>query len=144
MVPNFIIDTKITNNYDYFKQYYHFFNSTHTTHTTNPTNPTFTIFEKKQKMINLNSVVKPSKDIVPRKTDDEYVLVPVSNNIADMDRVFTLNETGAFIWEKLDGNLTLKDICLLIQNEFDVDLETAENDVLSFVKEMEKFLIITG
>jgi len=105
----------------------------------------FSTFEKKQKiMIDLNSVVTPSPGIVPRKTGDEYVLVPVSNNIADMDSVYTLNETGAFIWEKLDGESTLAEIVSCMQTEFDVDAETAKNDLLAFVAEMEKFLIITG
>ena len=27
----------------------------------------------------------------------------VANNIADMDSVYTLNESGAFIWELIDG-----------------------------------------
>ncbi len=95
-------------------------------------------------MISLNSVVTPSPGIVPRKTGDEYVLVPVSNNIADMDSVYTLNETGAFIWERLDGKSTLAEIICCMQSEFDVDAETAKNDLLDFVTEMEKFLIITG
>ena len=95
-------------------------------------------------MINLNSVVKPAPGIIPRKTGDEYVLVPVSNNIADMDSVYTLNETGAFIWEKLDGKSTLAEIVSCMQTEFDVDAETAKNDLFAFVAEMEKFLIITG
>ena len=77
-------------------------------------------------MINLNSVVTPSPGIVPRKTGYEYVLVPVSNNIADMDSVYTLNETGAFIWEKLDGKSTLAEIISSMQTEFDVDAETAK------------------
>lgn len=95
-------------------------------------------------MISLNSVVTPSPGIVPRKTGDEYVLVPVSDNIADMDSVYTLNETGAFIWERLDGKSTLAEIISCMQSEFDVDAETAKNDLLDFVTEMEKFLIITG
>lgn len=95
-------------------------------------------------MLNLDSVVTLSPGIVPRKTGDEYVLVPVSNNIADMDSVYTLNETGAFIWEKLDGKSTLAEIISCMQSEFDVDAETAKNDLLAFVTEMEKFLIITG
>lgn len=95
-------------------------------------------------MADLNVIYKHSPDIVPRKTGEEYVLVPLSKNIVDMDSVYTLNETGAFIWEMIDGRLTLKEICLLMQNEFDVDAGTAENDLLSFIKEMEKFLIITG
>jgi len=95
-------------------------------------------------MIDLNSVVIPSPDIVPRKTGDEYVLVPVSNNIADMDSVYTLNETGAFIWERLDGKSNLASIIRCMQSEFEVDAETAKNDLLAFVTEMEKFLIVTG
>ncbi len=95
-------------------------------------------------MIDLNSVVSPSPGIIPRKTGDEYVLVPVSNNIADMDSVYTLNETGAFIWERLDGKSNLSEIISCIQSEFNVDAETAKNDLLAFVTEMEKFLIVTG
>ena len=95
-------------------------------------------------MLDLNSVVTPSPGIVPRKTGDEYVLVPVSNNIADMDSVYTLNETGAFIWERLDGKSNLAEIISCMQIEFDVDAETAKKDILAFVTEMEKFLIITG
>lgn len=95
-------------------------------------------------MLDLNSIVTPSPGIVPRKTGDEYVLVPVSNNIADMDSVYTLNETGAFIWERLDGKSTLAEIISCMQSEFDVDAEKAKNDLLDFVTEMEKFLIITG
>ena len=94
-------------------------------------------------MLDLNSVVTPSPGIVPRKTGDEYVLVPVSNNIADMDSVYTLNETGAFIWERLDGKSNLAEIINCVQIEFDVDAETAKKDILAFVTEMEKFLIIT-
>lgn len=95
-------------------------------------------------MINLDSVITPSPGIVPRKTGDEYVLVPVSNNIADMDSVYTLNETGAFIWERLDGKSNLTEIIRCMQSEFDVDAETAKNDLLAFVTEMKKFLIVTG
>jgi len=61
-----------------------------------------------------------------------------------MDSVYTLNETGAFMWEKLDGISNLAEIISSMQSEFDVDAETAKNDLLAFVTEMEKFLIITG
>jgi hypothetical protein len=59
-------------------------------------------------MINLKSVFSHSTDIVTRKTGSEYVLVPVANNIADMNSVYTLNETGAFIWEHINGSGMLK------------------------------------
>jgi hypothetical protein len=95
-------------------------------------------------MIALNTVVTRAPGIVPRKTGNEYVLVPVSNNIADMDRVYTLNETAAFIWEKLDGKADLTGILSAMQDEFDIDAKTAEHDLLALIIEMKEFLIIEG
>ncbi len=61
-------------------------------------------------MIDLNSILSQSPSIVTRKTGNEYVLVPIANNIADMNSVYTLNETGAFLWELIDGKKTVKDL----------------------------------
>ena len=72
-------------------------------------------------MIGLGSVLSHSPTIVTRKTGSEYVLVPVSNNIAEMDSVYTLNETGAFIWEQIDGKRTIKELIEAMINEYDID-----------------------
>jgi hypothetical protein len=93
-------------------------------------------------MIDLNSVVSQSPSIVTRKTGNEYVLVPVANNIADMNSVFTLNETVAFLWEMIDGKKTVKDLIDAMISEYDVNEETATEDVLSFIEEMSKYLIL--
>ena len=95
-------------------------------------------------MIALNAVVTRAPGIVPRKTGNEYVLVPVSNNIADMNSVYTLNETAAFIWEKLDGKTDLAGILSAMQDEFDTDADTAEHDLLALISEMKEFLIVEG
>jgi methyltransferase-like protein len=90
----------------------------------------------------LNSIISQSASIVTRKTGNEYVLVPITNNIADMNSVYTLNETGAFIWEQFDGKRTLEDIIVALTNEYDIDRKTAESDVISLVNGMSKYLII--
>lgn len=93
-------------------------------------------------MVNLKSVPVRSPSIVTRKTGDEYVLVPIADNIADMNSVYTLNETGAFIWELIDGNRCVEDLINELIKEYDTDMETATNDVLSFIDTMNKYLII--
>ena len=93
-------------------------------------------------MTRLNSIVSQSASIVTRKTGNEYVLVPITNNIADMNSVYTLNETGAFIWEKIDGKRNLEEIIEDLTNEYDIDRKSAESDVFSFVDNMSKYLII--
>lgn len=93
-------------------------------------------------MINLNTIYFRSPSIVARKTSDEYVLVPVSDTIADMRSVYTLNVTAAFIWDKLDGIKTVRDIIADVEGEFEVNGKAALADVLTFFTEMKQFLII--
>ena len=93
-------------------------------------------------MMNLKLVPSHSRSIVTRKTGNEYVLVPVTNNIADMNSVYTLNDTGAFIWDLIDGVKSVEDLIEAVINEYDIDRETATSDVFSFIDNMSKYLII--
>jgi hypothetical protein len=93
-------------------------------------------------MLNLKSVISQSSSIVTRKTGNEYVLVPVTNNIADMNSVYTLNETAGFIWEQIDGRKCIADIIADVIAEYDIDNDSAERDVFSFIENMSKYLII--
>jgi hypothetical protein len=93
-------------------------------------------------MTGLKSILSQSASIVTRKTGNEYVLVPITNNIADMNSVYTLNETGAFIWEQIDGKRSIGEIITAVTAEYDIDFRNAETDVFSFVENMSKYLII--
>jgi len=93
-------------------------------------------------MSDLQSVFSHSPSVVTRKTGSEYVLVPIANNIADMNSVYTLNETGAFIWEQIDGKRDLNEIILKLTGEYEIDESTAREDVLNFIDRMQKYLII--
>jgi hypothetical protein len=93
-------------------------------------------------MADLKSIPSRSPLVVTRKTGNEYVLVPIADNIADMDSVYTLNETGAFLWELIDGRKSVKDLIENLVTEYNTDNKTATEDVLSFIDEMSKYLII--
>jgi len=93
-------------------------------------------------MVELKSVPARSPSIVTRKTGNEYVLVPVTNNIADMTSVYTLNETGAFIWELIDGKKSVEEIIEAVIDKYDVDPEKATKDVFSLIDDMKNYLII--
>ncbi|HEX2920750.1 MAG TPA: PqqD family protein [Bacteroidales bacterium] len=93
-------------------------------------------------MIDLSSVLTQSPSVITRKTGDEYVLVPVTNNIADMNSVFTLNETAGFLWENLNGKRNVEDLVELLVSAYDISRNDAELDVLEFIKDLKKYLII--
>jgi hypothetical protein len=93
-------------------------------------------------MTGLKSILSHSKSIVTRKTGNEYILVPITDNIADMNSVYTLNETGAFIWDRIDGKRNLEEIIAALTEEYDIDTQNAEKDVFSFIENMSNYLII--
>ena len=93
-------------------------------------------------MAGLKSILSHSSSIVTRKTGNEYVLVPIAHNIADMNSVYTLNETGAFIWEQIDGKRSVEEIIVALTTVYDIDKQNAESDVYSFIENMSKYLII--
>ena len=93
-------------------------------------------------MAGLKTILSHSISIVTTKTGNEYVLVPVANNIADMNSVYTLNETGAFIWEHINGENSVEDIINEMMEEYEVDFLTASEDVYSFIDDISKYLIV--
>jgi len=93
-------------------------------------------------MAGLKSVLSHSPSVVTRKTGSEYILVPLANNIADMTSVYTLNETGAFIWDQIDGKRDVEEIIIALTGEYEIDFETAGEDVFAFIENMCNYLII--
>jgi methyltransferase-like protein len=89
-----------------------------------------------------SSIFSHSPLVVTRKTGNEYVIVPIADNIADMNRVYTLNETGAFIWDQIDGKKSIDEIIEALVAEFEVEHNEAEQDVFSFVEELKSYLTI--
>jgi hypothetical protein len=73
------------------------------------------------------------KDTVTRKILDETVIVPISGMMADMEKIFTLNELGAFIWNLLDGKTTMQETHQRIIDTYDIDEETAREDLCELV-----------
>jgi hypothetical protein len=94
-------------------------------------------------MAGLKSILSHSHSVVTRKTGNEYVLVPITNNIADMNSVYTLNETGAFIWEHINGKRSIEEIIGALTTEYNIDNDTALKDIFSFIDNMSKYLIIS-
>jgi len=85
--------------------------------------------------VDFNAVYVPSKDVVVREIEGELIIVPMTSGLSDMeDALFTLNETGRAIMEKLDGKMRLKDVVESLSMEFESSGEELEGDVVGFVE----------
>lgn len=75
---------------------------------------------------------------VLRKVSEAYVVIAVGEAATKFNGMISLNETGAFIWEKLEkGCESKKDLVDAILAEYDVSEELVTKDVDAFVSKIE-------
>jgi len=87
----------------------------------------------------LEKVYAPSEDVVAREVQGEFIIVPITSGIGDLeDEIFSLNETGHAIWHRLDGKRSLKDLADEIGLEFEAPKIEIEKDVLGLTEELLK------
>lgn len=87
--------------------------------------------------VSLDRVYSPSKDIVARDVMGELIIVPLASGIGNTeDEIYTLNETGRAIWDRLDGRTTLQDIAKALSREFDAPPGEIERDVQGLIGEL--------
>ena len=91
----------------------------------------------------LNTVYKKSDSIVSRKIADEFILVPIRQNVGDLESIYTLNETAARIWELIDGKIKVREIKETLIEEFEVTPEEVEKDIVEHLMQLEEIKAIT-
>jgi hypothetical protein len=89
-------------------------------------------------MQTFDRVYQKNQNFVFRQIDDEALLVPIKDNVGDLGSIYNLNPVAAFVWQHLDGKITLNDIKDLMTGEFEVSDPDAEQDLMEFVGQLEK------
>ena len=90
--------------------------------------------------MNLKSLQKIKSGFVTREVGTELVLVPLTGNVAQMNELFTMNETGRFIWENICDDTTIDDMVEKMVETFDVTPEIAEKDITGFLEKMSEMM----
>jgi hypothetical protein len=60
-----------------------------------------------------------------------------------MEHIYTLNETASRIWELIDGQRSLAEICQQITDEFEIDPSQAESDLSELIQSLVEIGAIT-
>ena len=79
------------------------------------------------------------ENFILRNIGDEHMVMPTGENIAKFGGAVVLSDTAAFIFEQLKQPTSREDLLTLLLSEFDVDAETAAQDLdelLTKFKEM--------
>jgi hypothetical protein len=89
-------------------------------------------------------VYKKDETVVTRDIVGETILVPIRGKLADMQRIFSLNDVGAYIWSSLDGERSLGEICEDLRLDFDVQSDQAQRDMSEFISQLLEADLIVG
>lgn len=84
----------------------------------------------------LKKIAEMKSLFVTRAVGDELVIVPLTGNVAQMNELFTLNETGKFIWENIENADSVDALAALVTEAFDIDTDKARNDVEAFLNKL--------
>jgi len=87
--------------------------------------------------VSLDGRYMPSEDVVARNIEGELIIVPLVAGIGDLeDELFTLNETGKAIWDRLDGRKKLNEVLAELSAEFEAPVGEIEKDLTGLVEEL--------
>ena len=86
-----------------------------------------------------NKIYKISEDVVARDVAGEFIIIPITSGIGDIeDEIYTLNETGRAIWDKLDGTKNLREVAKALASDFKGSPDAMEKDVTGLAGELLK------
>ncbi|AIL47080.1 PqqD family protein [Elizabethkingia anophelis] len=88
--------------------------------------------------------MKLREDLMLRHLGDEYVIIDPEQDMVDMSKVYTLNETAAFLWKELQGKeFNVETVTEVLLNYYNVEYAVAEKDAQRLVHDFEKQGLLT-
>ena len=77
--------------------------------------------------------MKIKEGFLLRQVGENQIVVPVGSQSVDFRCIITLNETGAFIWQKLQNPCTEEDLVAALVAEYDAPQDVIAADVQTYV-----------
>ncbi len=86
-------------------------------------------------MIGKKVLTKTDK-VVSREIEGEKMLLPLYKSSKDMNFIYTLNETAAYFWDRIDGKKSIADIKQDLLGVYDVDEKRLTKQIEDLVKDL--------
>ena len=86
--------------------------------------------------------MKVNMEFVTREVAGEYLLVPVGKTTLNLNGIMTLNEVGAFLWEKLPQAADEAALVDAVLEEYEAERPEVEQDVADFLGKLHELKII--
>lgn len=71
-----------------------------------------------------------------RKVNDSYVVIKLGGGQLNLSKLITINETGAFIFNKLAEEISMEDLIKALTEEYDIDEAGAKSAADVYLKKL--------
>lgn len=82
---------------------------------------------------------KRNPEFIFRMIMEDMILVPIHEDVADLNSIYTLNEVGAFLWEQLAEPIRADELERAVLEQYDAPAGQVAEDVADFISELIKF-----
>lgn len=79
-------------------------------------------------------MIKTKKGFMLRSVADRHVVVAIGKASIEFNGLITLNDTGAYVWEKLSKGTTYDELLKEMLADYDVDEKTAREGIDTFLE----------
>jgi hypothetical protein len=80
--------------------------------------------------------VRRNSNVVSRVVVGEAIVVPIRRGVADMDYIYTFNESGTLLWGMVEGDRKVAEMIERLRTEYSLSEEQAVADVEAFITEL--------
>lgn len=80
--------------------------------------------------------MKIKEGFLLRNVAGNNVVVPLGQNSIDFNGMISLNETGAFLFEKMLGEISREELIKAVVEEYEVEEAVATTDVDNFIEKV--------
>ena len=85
----------------------------------------------------LNSVYCRSGDVITKELEGEFIIVWISSKDEKLaDELFSLNDTGKAIWDRVDGKKTVAELVKELAEEYEAEPGKIEVDIIKLLDEL--------
>ena len=78
--------------------------------------------------MNPATIYSKNLDFVQRDVAGECILVPIRRTLTEANSIYVLNETGAALWNRIDGASPIQEIVSVFAEEYDTTEEQLGRD----------------
>ena len=95
-----------------------------------------------QNNFNEDKKMKFNGNFILKKIGDTFYAVPLGSISKEIKGMIKLNNTAAFIWQKIEDGISSEEIVNTLSNEFKTDKATAQKDFDEFTSALKEAKIL--